>query len=78
MIFNVLEGWAEVGDGPTGVTNASTAVAAQAAASILNFGIGRSPSMAGIQRQWASDSVICFAARRKAGHGDWPKENVVG
>src|SRR3954447_25059847 len=43
MIFSVLAGWAEVGDGSTDVTNASTAVAAQAAASILNFGIGRSP-----------------------------------
>jgi hypothetical protein len=39
----------------------------------LNLVIGHFPSIPRV-----SDSVICFAARRKAGHGDWPKENVVG
>ena len=51
---------------------ANVAIAAQVAARNLNFTIGHFPS---IQR--VSDSVICFAARRKAGHGDLPKENVV-
>src|SRR6267378_8358802 len=45
MIFSVFGDCAKTGDGPKDVTSASTAVAAQAAASILKFGIGRSPSI---------------------------------
>src|SRR6266404_1029526 len=45
MIFSVFDDCAKAGDGPKDVS-ATTAVAAQAAASILNFGIGRFPSMA--------------------------------
>jgi hypothetical protein len=56
-------------DAPT----ANVATAAQVAAMNLNLVIGHFPSIPRV-----SDSVICFAARRKAGHGDWPKENVVG
>src|SRR5947207_15306092 len=45
MIFSVFDDCAKADDGAKDVS-ATTAVAAQAAASILNFGIGRFPSIA--------------------------------
>jgi hypothetical protein len=44
MIFSVFDDCANADDDPKDVS-ASTAAAAQAAASILDFGIGRSPSI---------------------------------